>query len=580
MIAMRALGFSRFLLVSALAVLALLPSGVRGQLRTVVSSEIAVSEREATLRLDFLDEGSFAIEFHDGRVLVDGEQVGTFGRRDALDSAWRSLLGEVITLEDGPLAQALVDWAPPAGLSEEWAKLATHLDRALETTLALPTSAQDPSPPVPTTISREGEILTALLGRPDALSGLAEALEGISMEGTTLLIGEDMVVEAGDEFEGTLILVDGDLEVAGTIDGDVVLTGGVIRILDGGRVTGDLRVADGEVERLGGSVGGSVVELAPGNRVQLAEEELAELKKEMEELREEKQFQATMDRRSRGAPSLAARAVARVSSAIGELLKNFMTFLVLCVMGVLMVHFQGDRLEVVATTARRAPTRSAVVGLAGGFLLLPVWIVGAVALLISIIGIPVFVLWVPFFPVAAGLATLLGVLAVARNVGEWVADQEYKGLEWIRGSNSFYTVIAGIGALMLPWVASNLVSALGVGPVAGLLAGVGYMITLAAATVGLGAVLLTRGGRIRPHESYFDFEDEFWMDAEPPRPEKAGADSGSVEESTPEAGETEPAAEGDDQPSEEGHEAEGETGPEPDDETSDTDGGTPDAERE
>jgi len=38
------------------------------------------------------------------------------------------------------------------------------------------------------------------------------------------------------------------------------------------------------------------------------------------------------------------------------------------------------------------------------------------------------------------------------------------------------------------------------------------LVTFVAATVGLGAVLLTRGGKIRPLESYHDFEEDYWAD--------------------------------------------------------------------
>ena len=63
----------------------------------------------------------------------------------------------------------------------------------------------------------------------------------------------------------------------------------------------------------------------------------------------------------------------------------------------------------------------------------------------------------------------VGFLAVARNVGEWVAEQEYKGLEWIRGSNTFYTVVARVGALMVPTVAASVSRILGFGILRGLM---------------------------------------------------------------------------------------------------------------
>ena len=134
---MRVFELKRFPLASILALFALLPLGVEGQLRSVVSNEIAVSENEATLRLDFQDQGELTISFQDGKVLLNGEVVGSFIRRDGLDLAWRSLLGEVITLDDGPLATALNDWDPPQSLTGGAEDLAARLDQSLEEALVI-----------------------------------------------------------------------------------------------------------------------------------------------------------------------------------------------------------------------------------------------------------------------------------------------------------------------------------------------------------------------------------------------------------------------------------------------------------
>jgi hypothetical protein len=92
---------------------------VGGQLRTVVSNEISFSDRAASLRLGFENGGELSISLRDGQVLVDGEPLGTFQRRDELDQAWRALLQEITTLDDGPLAQRLNDWDPPEDLTPE-----------------------------------------------------------------------------------------------------------------------------------------------------------------------------------------------------------------------------------------------------------------------------------------------------------------------------------------------------------------------------------------------------------------------------------------------------------------------------
>jgi hypothetical protein len=424
----------------------------------------------------------------------------------------------VISLDDGPLGQALFDWTPPSELKGDEASVAEAIDQALEGALAPSPDVQarsmegDQSEPE----GAEGSLLQALLSRTGALSGLAEALDGLPLQHPTVRVGEDLRVGAGETLEGTVILVDGDLDVEGTIRGDVVVSGGTVRLLETGSITGDLRVADGTVERMGGSVGGSILDLDSADRLSVDRAELQSLREELEsEIRRDVLASVERDRRhSRG---LFSGAFEHLTRTIAGLLEDLVTFLILAVLGVLAVHFQRERLEIVATTIRKAPARAAVVGLAGGFLLLPVWIIGMVALAISIVGIPVLLAWIPLFPIAAGLAGLLGYLAIARNVGEWVADQDYKGFEWIRGSNTFYTVVAGLGALMLPYVAASAVGILGIGFFTGLLTFVGSAITFVALAVGFGAVLLTRGGKIRPYEAYYEFDEEFW-----PEPDYAG----------------------------------------------------------
>jgi hypothetical protein len=485
-----------------------------GQLRTVISNEIAVSGREATLHLDFKDQQGLTISLREDQVLVDNEVVGSYTRGDALDLAWRSLLGDVISLDDGPLANALYEWTPPGDLTGLAAEVAEALDSALEEALALPEAAGDakPTAEVSLTVSDENSLVAALLSRTGALQGLAEALKEASLENFTLRIGEDMEVEAGEEIDHSLILVDGDLDLRGIIRGDVVVTGGSVRLWDGGLVTGDLRVTDGEVETMGGEVEGEILIPSTEEVVSLDSREMRELRQDLErEIR--KDLRSTMAKGRRSGPGLFVGLFGNLGRAIAGLFENLVAFLVLAVLGVLIVHFAGDRLEVVATTARRAPAQAAMVGLAGGFLLIPVWILGVVALAVSIIGIPVLLAWVPLFPIAAGVAALLGYVAVARNIGEWVADQEYRGLEWIRGSNTFYVVVAGLGALMLPAVAASAVRILGLGLLQGLLAFLGSTITFIAVAIGFGAVLLTRGGRIRPYAAYYDFDDEVWAES-------------------------------------------------------------------
>ena len=80
-------GLTPALLTVALA--ALLPAAASGQVRQVVSNQLAISEREASIHLEFADQGRLDIEFRDGEVFVGDAVVGTYDRRDEL---WKLIL--------------------------------------------------------------------------------------------------------------------------------------------------------------------------------------------------------------------------------------------------------------------------------------------------------------------------------------------------------------------------------------------------------------------------------------------------------------------------------------------------------
>ena len=97
--------------------------------------------------------------------------------------------------------------------------------------------------------------------------------------------------------------------------------------------------------------------------------------------------------------------------------------------------------------------------------------------------------------------------AVARNIGEWVAAKDVRGLEWIRPSNTFHAVVTGVGALLAFSVASNILElAPFLGFVGGLLATIGSIAAVATVLIGFGAVLLTRAGR---QSEFYDGGDPF-----------------------------------------------------------------------
>jgi len=176
---------------------------------------------------------------------------------------------------------------------------------------------------------------------------------------------------------------------------------------------------------------------------------------------------------------------------------TLMVYVVLFALGLATIFLGGRKyIEGVADTARNATLRSFLVGIAGAFLTLPAFILGIIALAVSIVGIPALLLWVPLFPLAVVAALVLGYLAVAHATGEALAERRLYGSEWFQRGNSYYFLITGLGLLLAFFIGSAVVTMGGpwLGFISGLLKFFAVMITWAAFSIGFGAVLLSRAG--------------------------------------------------------------------------------------
>ena len=405
----RIVGASR--IAGSALLISILPAAVAGQARPVVSNRLAISQTEAALHLEFSGDGTLEIVLRDGSVMINGEETGSFEPGDALDAAWRSLLGEIVSLSDGPLSEALRDWEAPSSLEDRALELAQLLDRTLEDALL----SDDVS------ASADGEPAFVIDPTAPDLDLSLQELEDLSI-----------------------------------------------------RIRREIR----------------------------------------EELRSELRDELRRELRNVGEASPGYGPLRALGRGITDIVGNVITFLLLSLLALGAVYFAKDNLEVVADTAQRSPLRAGMVGLAGAFLVLPAWVLGCVALVASVVGIIALPFWALLFPVAVALGAGLGYLAVARNVGEWVASKDIRSLEWLRPTNTFYAVTAGIGALLAFPVSASI---LGIVPFfgffSGLLAALGTMAIVAAVLIGFGAVLLTRGGR---QADFYGSDDPFvgerWQD--------------------------------------------------------------------
>lgn len=292
-----------------------------------------------------------------------------------------------------------------------------------------------------------------------ALAGLHESSDSASIPAATSFAFGDSVVAAGRHTAGPVAIADGSLNVSGTVNGDavsyngdiIVHQGGVIRgnafavlgkvVLDGGIVSGDTRAIAGDLRRAG------AVGPAPGA----------------------------------SRTSILAHDLALSAGWLGMLM----------VVGIGVLIFASPNLDAVSDALERGFGKAFIAGVATQFALVPALGLLCAGLVLTILG----VLLIPFAIVAyilaaAGLVTL-GYLAIARMAGRSVlgdADTD----DAARKVAALRSMAYGLLLLMLPWfIAAGLTWSPTLELVARIVA---VSITWVAATAGLGAAVISRGG--------------------------------------------------------------------------------------
>jgi hypothetical protein len=223
---------------------------------------------------------------------------------------------------------------------------------------------------------------------------------------------------------------------------------------------------------------------------------------EQERLQAERAAQQAERRASRAAEQAAAPRRSRgpfyhFTRGLEGIFSLLLTYVVLFGIAFVAIFFGARKyIEGVADTARHATGRSMLVGLAGGFLAVPVFVLGIIALVISIVGIPALLVWVPLFPFAVVGAVLLGYLAIAHAAGEALAERRFYVHDWFERGNSYYFLLSGLGLLLAFFLAAQVVRMAGpwMGFMQGLLTFIGSAITFFALCTGFGAVLISRAG--------------------------------------------------------------------------------------
>jgi hypothetical protein len=489
------------LAVAALAAAVALPAPAQAQPAApdIAESTISVSSGSATLELELEGGGTHTIEFRDGRVRLDGEELGTYEPGGALERSWRDLLAAA-TRESPAFemtTERLRGWDPPADgpSASTAAELTGRLDGILraepsaraEDTVSMEGPGGDAVSLAPGRLSFErlAERLGRLQGALDRLgSEAAEAGEDLA-----LVVHDDYEIVEGRSVDGNLALLGGDLTLRGSVRGDVLVLDGTLTLEPTARVDGDVLQVGGDVRRQGGTVSGEFLSVRTLEGDAPARAEAGD-GRDFEDRVEERVRERVREIRDRGEPGFFGGVVRNVGRAVGGVVGWVGVFLMLGLAGVLAVYFVRPRLEVVADTARHSFGRSLGVGLAGGFLFFPVLLILVVAVITWLV--------VPFYLVAAALALLGGLLAVAHTAGEMLARRRfrYEWMERLRRSNSYYYVLSGLAALLLPFALAEALHLFGswLAPIRGFILFLAATLLAVAVVAGFGAVLLSRGG--------------------------------------------------------------------------------------
>ncbi|HEY7860857.1 MAG TPA: hypothetical protein VIB98_05395 [Gemmatimonadaceae bacterium] len=286
-----------------------------------------------------------------------------------------------------------------------------------------------------------------------SLDSLRSDANGMTLDRAEVRSGA-RTVEASEHVPGDVASYHGALQISGTVDGNAAAIGGDVVLLPGGHVRGDALSVGGQVKLAGGTVDGEMRSISAFSVGPLA-----------------------------GARLTPAQATRRsLSLAVA-------CYLILVAMALAVSFFARGHLETIGSTIRTDFSRAFLFGLLGEIAIVPLFLLSVVALAITIVG----VLLIPFAAVAFALGVMgalaLGFLAMSLLAGDAI----------MRGNTAageerpvVSHLITGLSLFLVLWLLSSASAYTGlVGSVLRLLA---VLSTWIAATVGLGALIITRGG--------------------------------------------------------------------------------------
>src|SRR6202521_3034910 len=260
----------------------------------------------------------------------------------------------------------------------------------------------------------------------------------------------DLVIPAGSTTSGSVLVVRGNLDVYGNVDGAATAILGDVIVHEGGRVRGGAVALMGHVRNEGGSIVGVIKDVGPTH--------------------------------NRSTVSFGGRP----RTTIGSLVSAIVWLVALLLVGTFVLFFMRDYLKRAVEVVTNETGRSLFTGVLAGLATVPAMVALCIAMAITIIGIFFIPIGVAAFLVAVGGIAILGFLAVAHVAG--IAISRKSESETPAGEELQY-LFTGILAFSALWIVA---AAFTWFPILGsILRVLAFSVTLVAAATGFGAVVLT-----------------------------------------------------------------------------------------
>jgi hypothetical protein len=289
----------------------------------------------------------------------------------------------------------------------------------------------------------------------------------------------DFSLGSSETRSGHLLVLDGNADISGHLDGNLVTVRGDVIVHPGAVITGDVLTLGGRVRDEGGEIGGEVRTLSSTTLL------------------------------SPVAASADPEPLSPVQSVLRRSAGVLGVFLTLALLGFALVLFGRQNLEIVSDTVSHSFGRAFVTGLLGQILLLPTFGMLVVGLILSVAGILLLPFAVAVFAMLVVVGVVGGYLAVAHAMGETYTRRRMALGAIIGSANSYRYLLVGLLALASLWAAWAL---FGWVPVAGSIVwGAAFFASWLLGTAGFGAALLSRAGikenfagRLLPPEALTD----------------------------------------------------------------------------